>query len=86
MVAKAQARAIRSKPKPLDKPLEVILHVDVRFGEAEQEVVTVIDHRRLPLVGTVFEQRDAILRGLFRLLVRAGLTTPALLRSRRPHG
>jgi hypothetical protein len=38
-----------------------------------------IDNRRIPMVGTVFDSRDAMVRGFVKLLVKAGLSQPKVL-------
>ena len=54
------------------EPLEIDLTVKMNFGDRASEAVTLIDDRRVPLVGSVFENRDRIAREFVKLLVRAG--------------
>lgn len=61
-------------------PLEVQLSLAMRFGEDPQDVVTVMENRRVPMVGSVFAYRDRILRAGTYLLVRAGLAQPRVAR------
>jgi hypothetical protein len=63
--------------------MEVILTVKFNFGDRPRDHVTLVDERRVPLVGSVFENRDRIAREFLRLLVKAGATQPARLLSRR---
>jgi hypothetical protein len=62
-----------------DEPLEVDLTVSFRFGDEPDDKVTMIDNRRVPMVGSVFEQRDAMVRNFVKLLLKAGLTQPKVL-------
>lgn len=67
------------------EPLEVILSFKMKFGEAPHEQLTLVNERRVPLVGSVFENRDRIAREFLRLLVQAGVRRPSrLLASRKP--
>lgn len=86
MVAKPAPRAKAGKPrrKAAPPPLEVTLQVDVRYGAAPEDVVTIVEQRRIPLLGTLFEQRDVLMRGLFKLMMKAAMATPGVLRRRRP--
>ncbi len=47
-----------------------------KFGEAPEEAVTVMNDRRIPMVGSVFESRDRILRAFTGILLRTGLAQP----------
>lgn len=70
MIQKRKARRQRKQ----EEPLEVELTLRYRFGESESEQVTIMDQRRLPMVGSVFKYRDKILRGFTSSLIKAGLT------------
>ena len=61
------------------QPMEVVLTVKVNFGDRPSEAVTLIDERRVPLVGSVFDNRDRIAREFVRLLVKAGAKQPRVL-------
>ena len=63
--------------------LEVILSFKMRFGEAPDDQLTLIDERRVPLVGSVFDNRDRIAREFLRLLVKAGVRRPSRMLSPR---
>jgi len=71
ILAKARERRRRAQ-----EPLEVRMTVRFNFGETPQDAVTVMNDRRIPMVGSVFESRDRILSGFTRLLVRASMTQP----------
>jgi len=65
------------------QPLEVCLTLKVNFGDAPGDAVTLVDNQHVPLVGSVFENRDRIARGLVRMLIKAGSLRPMhLLRGR----
>lgn len=57
-------------------PLEVVLTFKMNFGDGPADTLTLVDERRVPLVGSVFENRDRIAREFLRLLVKAGLRRP----------
>ncbi|MGQ0618826.1 MAG: hypothetical protein ACT4QA_02740 [Panacagrimonas sp.] len=62
------------------EPLEVQVTLAFRFGDEPADRVVMIDHRSIPMVGTVFDSRDAIARNFTKLLLKAGLTQPKVLR------
>lgn len=61
------------------EPLDVELSVSFRFGDAPEDRVTVIDQRHVPMVGSVFESRDVLVRSFVRLLLKAGVSQPRVL-------
>lgn len=69
----------KTQEKADEEPFEVDLTVAFRFGEEPGDKVTMIDNRRVPMVGSVFDQRDNLVRGFVKLLLRAGLTQPKVL-------
>lgn len=74
MIAKASRGAANKKRHR--EPLDIKLSVAFRFGDAPEDRVTVMNDRSVPLVGTVFESRDRILRGFSRLLFKAAAMQP----------
>ena len=60
------------------EPMEVVLTVKMNFGDRASDAVTLIDERRVPLVGSVFENRDRIAREFVKLLVKAGAHPKAM--------
>jgi hypothetical protein len=66
----------RRKPPPLD----VQLTLRMNFGEVPDDAITVIDDRRVPMVGSVFEYRDRIVRAFAMLLVKTGMAQPRVAR------
>lgn len=71
--------AVRRKRRR-SQPLEVHLTLRMNFGDAPADALTVIDNRRVPMVGSVFEYRDRIVRGFATLLVKTGLSQPRVAR------
>lgn len=71
IISKALRRVRRKRP-----PLEVSLTFKVNFGDSPADQLTLVDERRVPLVGSVFDNRDRIAREFLRLLVKAGLASP----------
>ncbi len=72
---RAKGRKSRSK-----EPLDVKLSLSFRFGEEPDDVVNMIEQRSVPMVNSVFESRDAILRAFTRLLVKASASQPKVAR------
>ena len=60
--------------------MDVILTLKVNFGDHASDAMTLVDERRIPLVGSVFENRDRIAREFLRLLLKAGARQPHVLR------
>lgn len=76
---RAMIKQGRKQRRPRE-PLDVHLTLRMNFGETAADAVTVIDKRRVPMVGSVFEYRDRIVRGLALLLVKTGLAQPRVAR------
>ncbi len=66
------------------EPLEVRLTVRFKFGHEAEDVVTMMNNRAVPMVGSVFKSRDRIVRSFVRLLVRAGAAQPKVARELLP--
>jgi hypothetical protein len=62
------------------EPLEVRLSVRFVFGPEPEDTVVMIDDRAVPLVGSVFQARDAIVQAFALLLVKASVSSPHVLR------
>ena len=58
------------------KPLDIRLTMRVRFGEAPNEQVTVVNDRRLKLIGSAFQYRDRAINFLVYEVLRAGARQP----------
>ena len=78
------AKGRRSSGRRSREPVDIRLTVAFRFGDEPGERVTVMDDRHVPLVGTLFESRDRILRGFTRLLIKAGAQQPKVARELLP--
>jgi hypothetical protein len=70
----------RERRRLREGPLEVRMTVRFNFGDTPEEAVTMMDDRRIPMVDSVFESRDRILRGFTSLLVRASVMQPKVAR------
>ena len=76
MIPKPKKKSLlRRRPQ---SPLEVELTVRFNFGKTPEDAVTVVDQQRIPMVNSVFESRDRILRGFAGLLIKTGLKQPAV--------
>ena len=62
-------------------PMEVTLTFKMNFGDTPADAVTLIDERKVPLVGSVFDNRDRIAREFVRLMLKAGAQQQRLMRS-----
>jgi len=68
MISKALGRVRQRNRKPMD----VVLTLKVNFGDHPDDALTLIEERRVPLAGSVFENRDRIAREFVSLLMKAG--------------
>jgi hypothetical protein len=60
--------------------MEVVLTVKMNLGDDPSDAVTLLQNRRVPLVGSVFDNRDRIAREFLRLLIKAGALQPRTMR------
>lgn len=80
MIAKVpEATAAKKHRKPRE-PLDVHLTFKINFGDAPDDAVTVMHERRVPMVNSVFEHRDRIVRTFAMSLMRVGLAQPKVVR------
>jgi hypothetical protein len=77
IISKALGRARQRRKQPLD----VILTLKVNFGDSPGDAMTLIEEQRVPLVGSVFENRDRIAREFLRLLLAATSRQPRVLKT-----
>jgi len=77
IISKALGRAGQRRKEPMD----VILTLKVNFGESPGDALTLLEEQKVPLVGSVFENRDRIAREFLRLLLRATSRQPRVLRT-----
>jgi hypothetical protein len=76
IISKALGRARSQRRKPMD----VVLTLKLNLGEHPGDAITLLEERRVPLVGSVFENRDRIAREFLALLMKAGAHPRALRR------
>ena len=62
------------------EPLDVHLTVRFKFGQAPDDTLTMIDGRRVPMAGSLLDNRDRIIRSFTRLLIKAATLQPKLAR------
>ena len=74
IISKALGRARHRGRKPLD----VILTLKINLGEQPGDAVTLLEEQRVPLVGSVFENRERIAREFVSLMIKAGAQPRAL--------
>ncbi len=67
IISKAFGRTRQRRKEPLD----VVLTLKLNFGDSPGDALTLIEEQRVPLVGSVFENRDRIAREFLRLLLKA---------------
>ena len=56
----------------------------LRFGDAEDDRITMIERQKVPMVHSVFENRDRIVRQFVKLLVLGGVRSPRVVRELNP--
>ena len=76
IISKALGRARQRRKKPLD----VVLTLKINLGDHPGDAITLLEERRVPLVGSVFENRDRIAREFLALLMKAGAHPRAVRR------
>ncbi|MES2885792.1 MAG: hypothetical protein V4709_13375 [Pseudomonadota bacterium] len=74
------ADAPAKPPRKLREPLDVRLSFKINFGDTPADAVTVMHERRVPMVNSVFDQRDRIIRTFAMSLLRVGLAQPKVVR------
>jgi hypothetical protein len=82
MIAKSGEDKVGKKrsSRRVKEPLDVQLTVRFNFGQQPEDVLTVIDNVRVPMVESVFKSRDRIVRGFVSMLLKTGLKSPAVTR------
>lgn len=81
------SKTTRSRPaKRQQESLEVNLTVSLRFGNEAGDRITPINRQRIPMVDSVFQNRDRILRSFVSLMFRAGLSSPKVVGHMIPRG
>lgn len=78
MLPKTSAKPARRKRQPT--PIEVDLTVRFNFGKTPEDAITVLDRQRIPMVNSVFDSRDRILRSFAGLMIKTGLKQPSVAR------
>ena len=77
IISKALGRARQRRKEPLD----VVLTLKLNFGDSPGDALTLIEEQRVPLAGSVFENRDRIAREFLRLLLKATSRQPRVLKT-----
>lgn len=84
MIAKADPPPAEGKPhkkrRAAKDTVDLELTLRFNFGDEPGDRVTVMDGRRVPMVGSVIANRDRILRGFLRLMLRTAARQPAVAR------
>lgn len=84
MIAKAKPAteepASRERRRSKNEPLDVELTLRFNFGDEPSDHVTVMDAARVPMVGGVLANRDRILRGFMRVLLKTAVQQPRVAR------
>lgn len=74
------AKPPRKSRRKLREPLDVRVTFKINFGSEPADAVTVMHERRVPMVNSVFEHRDRIIRTFAMSLMRVGLAQPTVVR------
>lgn len=77
---KAERAEKRQRRKREQEPLDVGLTLRFKFGDEPDDTVTVMNDRRIPMVDSVFKNRDRIIKSFVGLLVKTGLSQPKVTR------
>lgn len=81
MIAKTPAAETRrERRKRQQEPLDVELTVKFNFGDEPDGSVTVMRDRSIPMVDSVFKNRDRIIKSFVSLLIKTGLNQPKVTR------
>lgn len=87
MISKPKRRASPgARGRKQAEPLEVDLTVSFRFGEEPADRITPLNQQRIPMVNSVFQNRDRILRTFVALMFKAGLSSPKVVGQLLPAG
>jgi hypothetical protein len=78
MAKKSRSRITKSR-RAARRSVSVRLTVRFKFGDGENETVTVIDNREISMVGSVLDYRDRILRSFAALLLKAATAQPGFV-------
>lgn len=62
------------------EPIKVELSVVVKTGEEPDDKVTILDHREVPMIGSIFRYRDRIMRFSVGMIWRVVAKSPAAYR------
>ena len=73
MITKGRSRRRR-------EPLDIQMTLKFKFGSEPADVITVMDNKNVPLVGSIFEHRDRLVRAFTTLLVKNSLSSPKVIR------
>lgn len=71
---------IKPSQRRAREPLEVRLTVKMNFGEEPGDSVTVMNDRAVPMVDSVFQNRDRIIKSFVSLLLKTSLAQPKVVR------
>lgn len=74
----------KRRSRRVPEPVAVKLTLRYRFGDEPGDTVTVMNDRAIPMVDSVFKNRERILRAFALTLVRAGVMQPKVLREMLP--
>lgn len=81
MIAKSKRDKMQEKRSSRKKePVDVNLTVKFNFGDEADDAITILNDVRVPMVDSVFNNRDRIVKGFVSLLLKSGLKSPAVTR------
>jgi hypothetical protein len=81
MIAKTKRDKMQEKRSSRQKePVDVNLTVKFNFGDEADDAITILNDVRVPMVDSVFNNRDRIVKGFVSLLLKSGLKSPAVTR------
>ena len=79
MIAKSKRDKMQENRSTRRKePIDVNLTVRFNFGAEADDAITILNDVRVPMVDSVFNNRDRIVKGFVSLLLKSGLRSPAV--------
>ncbi len=79
MIAKSKRDKMQENRSTRRKePIDVNLTVKFNFGAEADDAITILNDVRVPMVDSVFNNRDRIVKGFVSLLLKSGLRSPAV--------
>jgi hypothetical protein len=73
-------KQVRKRSRRQKEPMDLQLSLRMNFGDKPDDAITVMDNANIPLVGSVFDSRDRIMRAFAMTMLKVGLAQPRVAR------